>query len=469
MTDLIEIFVTFPPRRFPIIHRRVLGLGLVALFLLGACTPTVQKAGPQEQAAPQLTAPSEQPDEQVSPDADSMGTFLEETAVTRIEIDGAVKVGLLLPLSGRHAAIGEALLNAAQFALFDIAGDRFTLVVRDTGGTPEGAQLAARSALDEGARLILGPLFSSSIASIADEVRGSGVNVIGFSNDRSVATDGVFVMGLTPYPQIHRMISYAVDQGLNRFAVLAPQTPYGNAVVEALQDAVQRNGAQLSRVVSYNPESADLSAEVRLLADYATRRQALLAQRQVLVGRQDEAAKMALKRLDGLETLGPLDFQAVILPEGGKRLQVIAPTLAYFDIDPAEIRYLGTSLWEDPHISTEPALLGGWFTAPPPDLWASFQARYKETYGNEPPRLSSLAYDAIALAAVLTRQAIETGREPAFTIETLTQPSGFAGVDGAFRFLPTGEVERSYAVMQIRRGGFEVLDAAPRSFQRLVN
>ncbi len=397
-----------------------------------------------------------------------MESFLADTAVTRVTLDEGARVALLLPLSGRHARTGQAMLNAAEVALFDVAGERFSLIVRDTRGTPEGAQEAVSSALSEGVHVVLGPLFATSVGAIAPQVRAAGLSMIAFSNDRSVAGDGVFIMGLAPRPQVYRLVGFARSRGLSRFAVLAPRTPYGDAVVAALREASLRYGAELSKVVSYKPDAADLSPEVRRLADYEARRKALLAQRRALAARGDEASKLALKRFDDLETLGAPDFEAVLLPEGGQRLQAIAPMLAYFDVDPAEIRYLGTSQWEDPAIGNEPVLHGGWFTAPQPDLWKSFGARYERLYGEAPPRIATLAYDATALAAVLTSRAFGAGQEPDFSPRTLTQPSGFSGIDGAFRFLPGGEIERLLAILQVRRGGFDVLDEAPRSFRALT-
>jgi ABC-type branched-subunit amino acid transport system substrate-binding protein len=324
--------------------------------------------------------------------------------------------------------------------------------------------------LAEGIHFVLGPLFATSVAAIAPETRAAGLITIAFSNDRTVAGDGVFIMGLAPRPQVYRLLGYAHSQGITRFAVLAPRTPYGDAVVQALQEATLRRGLELSKIVSYAPGSTDLSAEVRLLGDYDTRRRALLAQRKVLAGRSDDASRLALKRLDGLDTLGAPNFEAVLLPTGGQRLQAVAPMLAYFDIDPAEVRYLGTSQWENPEVSKEPVLFGGWFTAPPPELWADFQVRYKDIYGTPPPRVATLGYDAAALAAVMTRAAFGAGREPDFSLQALTQPSGFSGVDGAFRFLPSGEVERQLAILTVRKGGgFEVLDPAPRGFEQLTN
>jgi ABC-type branched-subunit amino acid transport system substrate-binding protein len=439
------------------------------LLVLAACQAgTVPKAPAQKQAAPPpAAAPEPAPAVEAAPS--ELESLLADTSVTRADLSEGARVALLLPLSGRHARTGQALLNAAQIALFDIAGDRFTLLVRDTRGTPEGAREALGSARGEGVHFVLGPLFATSVGAITPQVRAAGLTMIAFSNDRAVAGEGVFVMGLAPRPQVYRLVGFARSQGLTRFAVLAPRTPYGNAVVQALQEATLRNGLEMSKVVSYQADASDLSAEVRRLGDYDVRRKALLAQRKVLAERQDEASKLALKRLDDLETLGTPDFEAVLLPVGGQRLQAIAPMLAYFDIDPAEVRYIGTSQWEDLEVSKEPALYGGWFTAPPPELWASFKARYEDTYGEEPPRIASLGYDAAALAAVLTRSAYEAGREPDYSLRTLIQPSGFSGIDGAFRFLPNGEVERSYAVMEIQRGGgFAVLDPAPKGFQELT-
>ncbi len=440
--------------------------GLVALIgaltILTACgSPTVQAPLPPVQGAPEpLTSAEDLP-----PLSDPSTPPWPEGPITAIELGGPIKVGLLLPLSGRYARIGEAMQNAAQLALFDIADEDFALVVRDTRGTPQGAQEAARAVLSENVRLILGPLFATSLEAMAADARAAQVPIITFSNDRSIAGDGVYVMGLAPQPQIDRIVGFASGQGLTRFAVLAPSSPYGQAVVTALQEATLRYGVELSRVVTYPPDTGDLTLEVRSLADYDARHQALLDQRSILAARGDDAAKRALKRLDGLETLGRPDFDAVILPEGGKRLQVIAPSLAFYDVDPVEVRFLGTSIWEDPNLGAEPSLAGGWFTAPQPELWQTFAGRYRDTYANAPPRVVSLAYDATALAAVLARGTADAAEPFTYAETLLTQPNGFAGIDGVFRFLPDGAIDRHLAVLELERQGFKVIDPARPGFQ----
>jgi ABC-type branched-subunit amino acid transport system substrate-binding protein len=378
------------------------------------------------------------------------------------------RVALLLPLTGRHAKVGQALLNAAQLALFDTPEQRFALLVRDTGGTPQGAAAAARDALADGASLILGPLFATEVQAMALEAQRAGVAVVSFSNDREVAGGGVFVMGLNPRLQVERVVAFASQQGLRRFAVLAPASAYGDAVLRAMQSAVVGNGAQLTRALSYDPAIGDASAEVRSLAEYDRRRQALIAERQRLSDRDDAESKRALRQLEGLDTLGPPNYDAVMLPAGGETLLALVPLLPYYDIDPKEVRYLGTALWDDPALATEPALVGGWFAAPPPQLWQSFRARYQQTYGDAPPRIASLAYDATALAAVLAGRAFADGRRSAYELESVSQASGFSGVDGIFRFLPDGESQRGLAVLEMQRGGLTVRDPAPQTFEPLT-
>jgi hypothetical protein len=192
-------------------------------------------------------------------------------------------------------------------------------------------------------------------------------------------------------------------------------------------------------------------------------------QRRDLRGRSDEAAQRALLRLQGVETLGDLPFDSILLPASGQQLLSVAPLLAYYDVDPSEVRFLGTSLWEDPQLLKEPTLEGGWFPAPPPGLWKSFQDRYEESFGGKPPRVASLGYDAVALAAVLAQRGAASGSFLPYTQEAIAQPLGFAGIDGIFRFLPDGNVQRGLAVLEIQRAGFVERDPAPGSFPRGIN
>jgi ABC-type branched-subunit amino acid transport system substrate-binding protein len=338
-----------------------------------------------------------------------------------------VEVALLLPLSGANAALGNAMLDAAQMALFDVADDKLELMPHDTHGTGQGAADAARAGLAAGAKLIIGPLLAAEVEMVKPVARAADIPVLAFSTATQLAGDGTFLMGFLPRQEIDRIAAFAYAKGVNRFAVLAPRTPYGEIAVAAMRGAVQAQpGASLERIETYDPAAADLAPVVKRFA----------------------AAH---------------DFEALLLPEGGAQLKILAPLLPYYDVDPEKVRFLGTGLWDEPGIGGEPELAGGWFAAPPPAARADFERRFRELYRRPPPRLATLAYDATALAAVLAHG--ENG--PDFSPAALTNPSGFAGIDGIFRLRPDGLVQRGLAVLEVRKEGSVVIDAAPETFQAI--
>ncbi len=379
--------------------------------------------------------------------------------------DDIVRIALLLPLSGPNAGLGRAMLNAAQLAMFNFADERFQLLTHDTKGTPRGAADAAGLAIGDGAQMILGPLLAASTRAVSVPARAANVPVVSFSSDRSVTGPGTYTMGFLPSAEIKRIVAYARSKGVRRFAALAPDNVYGDTVIRAFEIAVAANGGTLARVQIYDPGTTDFADIIRTLADYGPRRQALLDQRRELKSREDEVSRRALKRLERLQTIGELPFDALLLADGGKRLLAIAALLPFYDIDPKKVRMLGTGQWDTPGLGAEPALIGGWFAAPSPTARADFISAYKSTYGRPPPRLATLSYDATALAAVLARS--ENG--PDFSAKAMTVPSGFWGRDGIFRFLPGGVAERGLAVMKVGRHRPETISRAPETFQASAN
>jgi branched-chain amino acid transport system substrate-binding protein len=376
-----------------------------------------------------------------------------------------VRVALMLPLTGRYATIGNAMLNAAQLALFDFADPRFELLPLDTKGTSSGAARAAQNAIGDGATLIIGPLLADSARAVSPYARAANVPVVAFSNDSSIAGQGVYTMGFLPSAQVSRVAYYANRKGITRFAALAPNNTYGVRVVKALEKSVRELGGQLVQTQYYDPFAQDFTEPVRVLADYDNRRRALLEQRKELEEEGGELATKALKRLENLQTIGDLPYEALLVADGGNRLRSVAALLPFYDIDPGKIRMLGTGQWDEPGIGKEPALIGGWYAAPPPSARTDFETQYRDTYASAPPRLVTLAYDATALAAVF---AAGDGA-PDFSAAAFTNNSGFWGRDGIFRFSPSGIAERGLAVIEIGRDSNKVISNAPESFELVIN
>ena len=459
--------------------RMVAGLA-AALVLCGLAACSVPRLGgiattaPApliEVAPPRPTAPQPQTPGQTVPVVPTPPAVVEAPRLTPPPpqlvrpATASIRVALLLPLSGPEQATGQAMLNAALMALHEAGNARVTLMPRDTQGTPEGARIAAAGVLQEGAQLILGPLFSAEVAVVAPLARARNVTIVAFSTDIQVAGDGVFLLGFVPQQQVDRIAAFAASRGLKRFAALAPETPYGTAVVQALRFAATQLGGELTDVAFYPPTAQDVMEQVRGLARYQARRDRLLARRRVLEAQGDAEARGQINQLAGLDTLGGPGYDALLIAEGGAALRQIAPLLPFFDIDPRQVRFLGTGLWDDPTLGQEPSLVGGWYAAAPPENTAAFMERFTALYGYRAARIATQAYDAVALASALARN--EGAAD--FSRNALMSPSGFNGTDGIFRFLPSGVAERGLAVLEVTARGPRVIDAAAQTFLPVTN
>ncbi len=347
-----------------------------------------------------------------------------------VTASGKARIALLLPLSGGAAPIGQAMQQAAEMALFDTGARELALSVYDSGDNATTAVEAYRKARTGGAALVLGPLFGTSATALAPLVAQGGANVVSFSNDEQAASRGVWVMGISAPPQVRRVVDHAIDAGIKRFATFAPQTPYGEQMARTLESHVAVRGGAVVATELYDPASADLMAAARRLASET----------------QDKAGG------DGK--------LAILVPVAPPRLSSVLSALTAAGVDKAAVQFIGTGVWDVPGIGADPTLRGAWYAAPDPARRADFDRRFLSTYGRPPHRLATLAYDGVALAGHLAR--LKPGGD--FSAEALTNPNGWSGVDGIFRFLPDGRSERALAVIEVQSGRGVVVSPAPSTF-----
>lgn len=333
-----------------------------------------------------------------------------------------VKIALLLPLSSRDTrirSVAKSLKDAAELALFDFSSPNVSLVPKDTRGTAAGASFAAREAIEEGAQLVIGPLVAPAVSAAGQEARKSGIPVVAFSTTESVAGDGVYLLSFPPSLEIERIVDYAMARGVKRFAAMVPSSGYGNVVAGDMTRIVQDKKGTLFTVEKFSGGASGLSSSANRVAKVAS------------------------------------EIDAVVIAEGAPNLQTIARQLG----QSGRVQLLGTGVWNDPSIASEPALQGAWFPAPATGTRQVFESRYQATYGRAPESIASLAYDAVSLAVALSRSPGFDGS--LYSAEQLTDSQGFCGADGQFRLRPDGRIERSLAIMEVGAGGFRMIDPAP--------
>ncbi len=335
---------------------------------------------------------------------------------------GQVKVGLILPLSasGNAGTAALSMKNAAEMALAEFQNPNIQLLVKDDSGTPQGANAGAQQAVSEGAEIILGPLFAASVPAVAQVARSRGISVIAFSTDSSVAGRGVYLLSFLPESDVNRIVDYAAGAGKRSFAGLVPDNAYGNVVEAAFKQAAGRRG----RVVAFEKYSGDRSTPARTVA----------------------------------QVLGSAD--ALMIADDGDSVVATADALTAAGANLRNIQMLGTGLWDNPRVFASQSLQAGLYAAPDPSGFRAFSGRYRQRFGSDPVRTATLAYDAVALMAALAR----TQGAQRFAPETLTNPSGFAGIDGLFRFRSDGTNERGLAVMKVTPNGGVPVAGSPKSF-----
>lgn len=342
-----------------------------------------------------------------------------------------VPVALLLPAgSGTSGddALARSLQQAAQMAISDLDGVKIDLRVYNTGSDPAQAAQVASQAVDEGAKVILGPVYAQAANAAGRAVADRGVNVLAFSNNVDIAGGNVFVLGSTFPNTASRLASYAAAQGKDRIFVLSDQTTAGTIGARAITAALGRSGAALAGQASYPFSQDGLNSAMPEIA-------------------QQINASGANALFLTADTAGALPLLAQLLPQNG--------------IDPQATKFLGLTRWDVPNATLAlPGLQGGWFALPDPSMNDRFQSRYKAAYGSAPHPIAGLAYDGIAAIGAL----VKSGRSDPFSAKALTQSSGFVGVSGVFRLLPDGTNQRALAVAEVRNGTLAIVDPAPKSF-----
>lgn len=344
------------------------------------------------------------------------------------------RIAVLLPFSSTNAEVkkqSEGIYNAIEMALFQVGAGDVVLLRRDaTSADASVVAGIADDAIRDGAIAVIGPVFAQQVSPVAREASEVRAPVFAFSTDVSAIGQGAYLVSLTPYAEVERIVDWASKDGVTRFAMLGPNNQNSRAIEQALRDAAARRGATVAGVEYYTPGNSSPQAEARRMASV------IEAENRSFPGKV-----------------------AVLIPESGVQLRSVGALLrAVANVTPREVRFLGTGQWNDPEVWREPGLYGGSFPAPDPASVADFERRYQAFFGEAPPRLAAFGYDAGALAATLAA----ADRLDAAMIQ---RPEGWGGVNGLFRFGPDGSVERALAVQQLQnQGGVKTVLPAQQTF-----
>ncbi len=369
------------------------------------------------------------------------------------------KIAILLPTSGSYANAGTGMKNAAQMALEDSKNKNLTLYFYDTKSTAQGARIAIKNAQRQNPNLIIGPLLSTNLEAIIDDV-DNDIPLISFATNPEILGNNIYSIGLLSENQVDRMFAFTSSLGKQKYGLLLPENNTGHSTLKSAEKAAQKYGVEILSTTFYPPQTTDFSSILKEMTNYEKRKNVMNSYKDSLTAKAqagDVIAQRKLQRLGDNDAITKTDFDAILIADGGAKLKSAISMFGYYDITYPNVLFFGTSIWEGSNLNNEQNAIGGMYPALSKQYSKYFNSKYQQVFGQHPSTLYTLAYDAIALASKLSRaQDINLA---------ILKKDGYAGLNGAFRFLENGQSEHVLDIYQVKKDTNKIIDFAPKSFQ----
>ena len=334
-----------------------------------------------------------------------------------------LKIGVLLPLTGKYSYIGQSFLDTMQMVLYENKNIDSELIIKDTKANPSLAKKATKELVEQNVDIILGPFFSSSL--------NKSLKIAKYKN--------------VPQQQIIDITEYTIKKNYKRFAALLPNSKYGKRVLNTYRKVLNKNKLLLNKIELYELGSNDIEKNIQKLVGLDKNPQ---------LEKDEETGENPIEDFDP-------GFDVLLLLETGNRLKETSALLTYYGVDFQKVKLIGTGEWHADNIGSEPGLVGAWFVAPSPKLWKNFKKKFYKFYNYEPIRLSSLAHDSLT-----TVFSIVDKNDGFYELnyEDFQNSYGFTGIDGNFKFLSNGTVERNLSILEIKQNSFKIEKLAKKKF-----
>lgn len=366
-------------------------------------------------------------------------------------------VGVVLPLSGKNAPVGQRALRGLEMGLgLHLPGSGFKLAVMDSEGHPDSARRGVeRLVREDNAIAIVGSLLSKTAPAVATKADELGVPTLGLSQRSGLNEIGpsVFRNSLTSAMQVRQLVRTSMqDLGMTKFAILYPNDAYGVEFANVFWDEVLARGGKITAVQPYSVRETDFRLVIqRLVGTYYG--EAREDEFKVRLREIQKTDKKRSSRKSNLEAVLPpiTDFDAIFIPDSSKAMGQIAAMLSYNDVKGPKL--LGTNLWNTRDIAKRAGHFANsliFVDSLGPDFRNSrFVSEYKSLYGQEPSLIEVQAYDS----GLILRQLIASGANSRQDlIKELTRLNQFPGVLGPLTVNPEREIERPVSVLTVEKG-----------------
>ncbi|MDA7705466.1 penicillin-binding protein activator [Rickettsiales bacterium] len=435
MKYLFLILTKIDKLRFPFIK-----LFLITLFVfLFSCKSSYIVELPEEKI------PDEQIQKEIEVDRDS--AFLD------LIFKKKTKIALLLPISGKYDKIGNELLNAAHLSLYENdPKNRIELVVFDSKGTEFGARRAIREIISQDIKIVIGPLFSAATESVIDIVADHDIILLSLSNnDNLQGKKNIFVTGIDIEQQIERLVEYSMDKGLNSFSIVAPNNSYGLKVANSLRDVAKGKDGYFVASSFYKNQDQINKSVAKIINSYSISQSAY-------DDLSDEDKEKSLAEIP-ISNEDKIYSDVILVADSGDNLDLVLNHIDENNIDKRAIQIIGLKEWDKMSTLYNVRANGSWFTSSNPDIYKKYEYLYYDHFKKIPNRVTSVVYDMVWSVINLSYDNGDVQID-----DFILEKSGFEGVDGSFRFLDNGIVQRNFAILEVTDNKFQIIDPDSRYF-----
>jgi len=338
----------------------------------------------------------------------------------KIEDERVLKVGVLLPLSGKFQDIGESFLKAIQLALYDISDENIKIFPKDSKGSPLGAFQAAKEFEKQDIEIVIGPIFFESLERLGEI---SNITFISLTNKTNIVSKNIIAFGININSQIDILRKYFDEIKVSKTLLLSPNSEY----TDQSEFVSDKDILKFYRTYTYDANAKKITGQIEKITNYRERKKDLERRIKILEKSDLHKHKQELKKLEQMHTLGKINFDSVVIIDFGERLKSVLTSFMFSDVSSKKVNFFTINQWFDESFFNENAMQNLHFPSIDFDNLKKFNKKFLNTFNEKSNVVSILAYDALGLIYYCW-----SNNNFQFKSDQLYNKKGFKGLHGQF-------------------------------------
>ena len=323
--------------------------------------------------------------------------FIWPFNLQKLQAQEEIKIGLLVPLSGKQSDIGKSIMQSVRLAINKIDNPNIKILPKDTKNDPVKTLAAAKELELEGVKIVIGPIFNNNLIYL-DELKE--MIFLSLTNKNINNPKNVISAGINASSQIKTIMKFKEMNNINKTIFLIPNSNFQ----EEVEDAISQSKIKLKHVHIYETNPMELTKQIEKITMYQIRKQNLIDEIKRLEDSNEANKELKINNLKKRDTLGGINFDSVIVSDFEEGLKSVFTSLLYTDVSPQRIYYITLNQWFDESFLKEESLQPLYFPSINKENYDEFIDNYKRIYNEYPNQLSFLSYDLMGLVYYLVYQ-----------------------------------------------------------------